>query len=57
VALLTTGMGIALGEIWATLGLPALQLGDANLLPGVLFAILMQPLADRTPTRAIRWPR
>jgi hypothetical protein len=51
--LLATGVGFVLGEIWALLGLPALQLGDANLLPGVFFAVLLQPLADQV---AIRFP-
>jgi hypothetical protein len=53
VVLLATGIGLVLGQLWALWGLPGHQLGDANLLPGVLFAVLMQPLADRV---LIRFP-
>jgi len=42
---------IMLGQAWDVVGLPALRLGQANLLPAVLFAIALQPLADRLPIR------
>jgi hypothetical protein len=45
--LLTTTVAVILGETWEAAGLPAFQAGDANLLPALLFAILMQPLSDR----------
>jgi hypothetical protein len=43
--LLMTAIGFALGALWDFLGLPSLRLGEANLLPAVLFALLLQPLA------------
>ena len=54
--LLLTALGVVLGQVWAVLGLPAAGLGDANLLPGLLFAVALQPLADRLP-RLRRGPR
>ena len=50
-ALLLTALGVLLGQAWDVFGLPALRLGQANLLPAVLFAIALQPLADRLPIR------
>jgi hypothetical protein len=50
-ALLMTALGVLLGQTWDFFGLPALRLGQANLLPAVLFAIALQPLADRLPIR------
>ncbi|HVB78157.1 MAG TPA: hypothetical protein VNI34_10195 [Candidatus Nitrosotalea sp.] len=50
--LLATLAGMALGQIWLVLGLPALGLGEADFLPGALFAAALQPLAGRLP---IRW--
>jgi hypothetical protein len=50
-ALFCTALGVLLGQAWEAFGLPALRLGEANLLPAVLFAIALQPLADRLPTR------
>jgi hypothetical protein len=50
-ALVVTALGVLLGQVWDVFGLPALRLGEANLLPAVLFAIALQPLADRLPTR------
>jgi hypothetical protein len=50
-ALLLTAVGVLLGQAWDVVGLPALRLGQANLLPAVLFAIALQPLADRLPIR------
>ena len=50
-ALLFTALGVLLGQAWDVFGLPALRLGEANLLPAVFFAIALQPLADRVPIR------
>jgi hypothetical protein len=50
-ALLFTALGVLLGQVWDVFGLPGLRLGEANLLPAVLFAIALQPLADRLPIR------
>ena len=50
-ALLLTAAGVLIGQLWDGLGLPALRLGEANLLPAILFAIALQPLADRLPIR------
>ncbi|MBJ7601089.1 hypothetical protein [Candidatus Nephthysia bennettiae] len=50
-ALLVTALGVLLGQVWDVVGLPALRLGEANLLPAVIFAIALQPLADRLPIR------
>lgn len=47
--LLMTALGFALGQLWDYLGLPSLRLGQANLLPAVLFALLLQPLARFVP--------
>ncbi|TAN34445.1 hypothetical protein EPN29_03515 [bacterium] len=54
--LLMTGMGFALGQLWDFLGLPSLRMGQADLLPAVLFALLLQPLARFVP-RPGREPR
>ena len=54
-ALLLTAIGVLLGQGWDALGLPALRLGQANLLPADLFAIAMQPLADRLPSLPLRF--
>ena len=48
--LLLTAAGVVLGQGWDALGLPALRLGQANLLPAALFALALQPLADRLPS-------
>jgi hypothetical protein len=47
--LVVTAMGFGLGQLWDFLGLPSLRLGQANLLPAVLFALLLQPLARFVP--------
>ena len=47
--LLMTALGFGLGQLWDFLGLPAVRLGEANVLPGVLFALLLQPLARFVP--------
>jgi hypothetical protein len=54
-ALLLTGVGVLLGQGWDALGLPALRLGQANLLPAALFAMALQPLADRLPSVPLRF--
>jgi hypothetical protein len=47
--LLMTALGFGLGQLWDYLGLPALRLGQANLVPGVLFALFLQPLGRFVP--------
>ena len=47
--LLLTAIGVALGQLWDYAGLPAFRLGETNLLPGLVFALALQPLADRIP--------
>ena len=47
--LLMTAIGFALGQLWDFLGLPSVRLGQANLLPAVAFALLLQPLARFVP--------
>jgi hypothetical protein len=49
--LLLTAAGVAAGQLWDVLGLPALRLGQVNLLPAVLFAIALQTLAGRLTLR------
>lgn len=46
---LLCALGVVLGQAWSLLGLPAVQVGDANVLPAVLFAVALQPLSDRLP--------
>jgi hypothetical protein len=47
--LLMTAIGFALGQLWDFLGLPSARLGQANILPAVVFALLMQPLSRFVP--------
>jgi hypothetical protein len=47
--LLMTAVGFGLGQLWDFLGLPSLRLGQANLVPAVTFALLLQPLARFVP--------
>lgn len=47
--LLLTAVGFGLGQLWGYSGLPAVHLGEANVVPGVLFAAALQPLAPRLP--------
>jgi hypothetical protein len=54
--LLTTALGFALGQLWDFLGLPSLRLGQANMVPAIPFALLLQPLARFVP-RAKREPK
>ena len=50
--LVTTAAGFGLGQLWDYLGLPALNLGQANVIPAVAFALLLQPLARFIPRPA-----
>ena len=54
--LLMTAIGFGLGALWDFIGLPAARLGQANLLPATLFALLLQPLARFVP-RPTREPK
>ena len=54
--LLMTAVGFALGQGWDFIGLPSLRFGQANVLPGLLFALALQPLARFVP-RATREPK
>jgi hypothetical protein len=47
--LVMTAMGFGLGQLWDFLGLPSWRLGEANLLPALAFALLLQPLARFVP--------
>ena len=47
--LLMTALGFGLGQLWDFLGLPSWRLGQADLLPALAFALLMQPLARFVP--------
>jgi hypothetical protein len=50
VLLLTVG-GVALGQLWDVVGLPALRLGELNVFPAILFAIGLQPFGRRLSLR------
>jgi hypothetical protein len=54
--LLMTAIGFGLGQVWDFIGLPSARLGQANLLPALLFALLLQPLARFVP-RPSRQPK
>jgi len=47
--LLMTALGFGLGQLWDFLGLPSARLGQANVVPAVAFALLLQPLARFVP--------
>ena len=47
--LLMTAIGFGLGQLWDYIGLPSLRMGQANVVPAVLFALLLQPLARFVP--------
>jgi hypothetical protein len=49
--LILTAAGVLLGQLWDVLGLPALRMGQLDLLPAVLFAIALQLLARRLTLR------
>ena len=54
--LVMTAAGFVLGQLWDFLGLPSLRMGQANIVPAVPFALLLQPLAKFVP-RPKREPR
>jgi uncharacterized protein (DUF486 family) len=47
--LLVTAIGFGLGQLWDFLGLPSARLGQANVLPAVAFALMLQPAARFVP--------
>jgi hypothetical protein len=47
--LLMTAVGFGLGQTWDYLGLPSARLGQANVLPALIFALLLQPLVRFVP--------
>jgi hypothetical protein len=47
--LLMTAIGFGLGQTWDFLGLPSARLGQANVLPALVFALLLQPLTRFVP--------
>ena len=47
--LLMTAAGFGLGQAWDYLGLPSARLGQANVLPALIFALLLQPLVRFVP--------
>jgi hypothetical protein len=47
--LLLTAVGFGLGQAWQYLQLPSIHIGEGNVLPGLLFAAALQPLAPRLP--------
>lgn len=49
--LILTAAGFALGQTWDYLGLPGLRLGQADVLPALIFALLLQPLTRFFPAR------
>ena len=51
-----TAIGFVLGQAWDFLGLPSIRLGQADVLPAVVFALLLQPLARFVP-RPSREPK
>jgi hypothetical protein len=50
--LVSTALGVGLGQGWDLAGLPSLRFGEANLLPALLFAVALQPLVSRLPRRS-----
>ncbi len=49
--LILTVAGVALGQLWDVLGLPAVRLGQVNLLPAIAFAIALQAFGRRLTLR------
>ena len=47
--LVMTTLGFGLGQVWDFIGLPSVRLGQANVLPALVFALLLQPLARFVP--------
>jgi hypothetical protein len=54
VALVTTTIGFVLGQLWALAGLPSVQLGDVNLIPGLALAVGAHALTDLALARLRR---
>jgi hypothetical protein len=50
--LVMTAIGFGLGQGWEVLDLPSVRLGQADLLPALLFALALQPLARFVPRPA-----
>ncbi len=50
--LVLTAIGFGLGQAWDYLGLPSFRFGQANVLPALVFALLLQPLTRFVPKRA-----
>lgn len=57
--LLLTAIGFAVGQVWDFMGLSSLRLGQANMVPAVVFALLLQPLARfiPRPNRQVKEPK
>jgi hypothetical protein len=49
--LLLTVAGVALGQVWDVIGLPALRLGQLDMLPAILFASGLQVFGRRLSLR------
>jgi hypothetical protein len=49
--LVLTIAGVLLGQLWDVVGLPALRMGQLDLVPAVLFATALQPLGSRLSLR------
>jgi hypothetical protein len=47
--LVLTAAGFGLGQLWDYLGLPSVRVGQVAVLPAVVFALLLQPLARFLP--------
>ena len=48
-ALFLTAIGFGLGQLWDYAGLPSLRLGQANMLPAIAIALVLQTLARFVP--------
>jgi hypothetical protein len=47
--LVMTAVGFGLGQLWDYLGLPSVRMGQVAVLPALVFALLLQPLARFLP--------
>ena len=47
--LVVTAIGFGLGQLWDYLGLPSVRMGQTNLVPAIVFALLLQPVARFVP--------
>ena len=47
--LVMTAAGFGLGQLWDYLGLPSVRMGQVAVVPAVVFALLLQPLARFLP--------